>query len=221
MACFWPGAAGERLCAPVGFILLLIAAACSAGHAVPEGSGEVQGASGELTVHRGRFEDRFLLTGQLVAVNADNLVVPRIPSWQTTVRWLEVEGAVVKTGQKVVEFDTATFAQELSEKRVASAQARSDLEQSEADRAEQRADKTFAVAQKSIAVEKAKIAAATPVEFVRGKDYQDNQLALSRAETELAKAREDLAAFEASSTSVSRWKNLSASSKPRVRPWTG
>jgi multidrug resistance efflux pump len=180
-------------------ILLFMAAACSAGHAVPEGSGGDPGAPGELTVHRGRFEDRFLLTGQLVAVNADNLVVPRIPSWQTTVRWLEVEGAVVKTGQKVVEFDTATFAQELTEKRVAAAQARSDLDQSEADRAAQRAEKTFAVAQKSIAVEKAKIAAATPAEFVRGKDYQDNQLALSRAETELAKAREDLAAFEASS----------------------
>jgi multidrug resistance efflux pump len=176
-----------------------MAAACSAGHAVPEGSGGDPGVPGELTVHRGRFEDRFLLTGQLVAVNADNLVVPRIPSWQTTVRWLEVEGAVVKTGQKVVEFDTATFAQELSEKRVASAQARSDLDQSEADRAAQRAEKTFAVAQKSIAVEKAKIAAATPAEFVRGKDYQDNQLALSRAETELEKAREDLAAFEGSS----------------------
>lgn len=185
--------------APVGAILLFMAAACSAGRADPPGIGPSRAEPGELAVHRGRFEDRFLLTGQLVAVNADNLVVPRIPSWQTTVRWLEDEGAVVKRGQRVVEFDTATFAQDLSEKRLASDQAQSDLDQSEADRAGQRAEKDFAVAQKSIAVEKAKIAAATPPEFVRGKEYQDNQIALSRAVTELEKAREDFSAFEASS----------------------
>jgi multidrug resistance efflux pump len=199
MARFGRGGAGERLFAPAGSILLFMTAACSAGHAGPAGAGSAQGQPRELTVHRGRFEPRFLLTGQLVAVNADNLVVPRIPSWQTTIRWLEAEGAVVKKGQRVVEFDTATFAQNFGEKRLASEQARSDLAQSEADRAGQRAEKLFAVAQKSIAVEKAKIAAATPVEFVRGKDYQDNQLALSRATTDLEKAREDLAVFEASS----------------------
>jgi multidrug resistance efflux pump len=166
-------------------------------------------------VHRGRFEDRFLLTGQLVAVNADNLVVPRIPSWQTTVRWIEAEGAIVKKGQRVVEFDTATFAQDLGEKGLAAAQARSDLDQAEADRAGQRADKSFSVDQKSIAVEKAKIAAATPAEFVRGKDYQDNQLALSRAQTELEKAREDLAAFEASSAETVLQKRIALEKSAR------
>jgi multidrug resistance efflux pump len=214
MARFGRRGAGERPLAPVGSILLL-AVACSAGHAGPEGSAGAQREPGALAVHHGRFEDRFLLTGQLVAVNADNLVVPRIPSWQTTVRWLEAEGAIVKKGQKVVEFDTATFAQELSEKRLAFAQARSDLEQSEADRVSQRADKTFAVSQKSIAVEKAKIAAATPAEFVRGKDYQNNQLALARAETDLAKAREDLAAFEASSTETVLQKRIALEKSQR------
>jgi HlyD family secretion protein len=199
MARICRGGAGQRLLAPVGSVLVFLVASCSAGHAGPERAGRAQGDPGELTVHRGRFEDRFLLTGQLVAVNADNLVVPRIPSWQTTVRWIEAEGAIVKKGQRVVEFDTATFAQDLGEKGLAAAQARSDLDQAEADRAGQRADKSFSVDQKSIAVEKAKIAAATPAEFVRGKDYQDNQLALSRAQTELEKAREDLIAFEASS----------------------
>lgn len=208
MARFCREGAGERLFAPVGSILLLTAAACSAGHAGSSGAGPHPGEPRELTVHRGRFEDRFLLTGQLVAVNADNLVVPRIPSWQTTVRWLETEGAVVARGQKVVEFDTATFAQELSEKRLAAGQARSGLDQSEADRAGQRAEKSFAVAQKSIAVDKATIAASTPPEFVRGKEYQDNQLALSRAVTELEKAREDLAAFEASSAETVNQKRI-------------
>jgi multidrug resistance efflux pump len=162
----------------------------------------------DLSVRRGRFEDRFLLTGQLVAVSADNLFVPRIPSWQTTIRWIEDEGAVVKAGQKLVEFDTAAFAQDYGEKQLAFDQAQSDLTQSEADRASQRAEKDFLVAQRAVAVEKAKIAAEIPAEFIRGKEFQDNQLALQRATTELAKAREDLTAFDASSAETVRQKHI-------------
>lgn len=193
---------------PFGFLLLFFVTACSAGRANVADGGQPPPEPRELTVHRGRFEDRFLLTGQLVAINADNLVVPRIPSWQTTIRWLEAEGGVVKAGQKVVEFDTAAFAQDFGEKRLAWDQARSDLDQSEADRAGTRAEKEWSVAQKTIAVEKAKITAATPQEFVRGKDYQDAQLALARATTELDKAREDLSAFEASSEETFHQKTI-------------
>ncbi len=193
---------------PVLALILLTAAACSAGHADLAGTAPPRPEPGELEVHRGRFEDRFLLTGQLIAVNADNLVVPRIPSWQTTIRWLEAEGAVVKSGQRVVEFDTASFAQDFGVKRLAWEQAQSDLEQSEADRVGQRAEKEWDVDQKTIAVEKAKIAAGIPPEFVRGKDYQDNQLALARATTELDKAKEALSAFEESSAETVRQKTI-------------
>jgi len=207
MARFCCGRARVNPLAPVAALLVLAAAACSAGHANLAEAGPTQERH-DLTVSRGRFEDRFLLTGQLIAVNADNLVVPRIPSWQTTIRWLEAEGALVKAGQKVVEFDTGSFAQDLGEKRLAWEQAQSDLEQSDADRASQRAEKEWYVAQKSIVVEKAKIVASTPPEFVRGKDYQDNQLALARATTDLDKAGEDLSAFEASSAETVRQKTI-------------
>jgi len=200
MARFGSPTALARALTTLGALLLLVASACSSGHANPKGAAPAPPEPGDLTVHRGRFEDRFLLTGQLIAVNADYLVVPRIPSWQTTIRWLEAEGAVVTSGQRVVEFDTAAFAQDLGEKRLAWEQAQSDLDQAEADRVGQRAERDWEVAQKSILVEKAKLTAATPQEFLRGKDYQDNQLALARANTELDKAREALAAFEESST---------------------
>jgi multidrug resistance efflux pump len=199
----------------VASLLVLVTAACSSGRANLAETTSPAPESRDLTVRRGRFENRFLLTGQLIAVNADNLVVPRIPSWQTTIRWLEAEGAVVKAGQRVVEFDTASFAQDLGEKRLAWEQALSDLEQSEADRAGQRAEKEWEVAQKSIAVEKAKIAAATPPEFVRGKEYLDNQLALARATTELDKAGEDLSAFEASSAETVRQKTIAVEKSRR------
>lgn len=174
-------------------------AACSSGRAEPQPSGSSPVTPRDLTVHRGTFEDRFLLTGQLIAFNADSLFVPRLPSWQTTIRWLEAEGAVVKAGQKLVEFDTAAFAQDFNEKKSALDQAGSDLEQAEADRESQRAEKHWLVTQRTIAVEKVKLAASIPAEFLRGKEYQEHQLALTRATSELDKAGEELAAHETSS----------------------
>jgi len=196
-------------------VLLLAGAACSTGRAELPGGSPGKASGHDLTVRRGLFEDRFLLTGQLVAVSADNLFVPRIPSWQTTIRWLEDEGAVVKAGQKLVEFDTAAFAQDYGEKHLAFDQAESDLEQSSADTVGLRTEKEFQVAQKTIAVEKAKIAAEIPAEFIRGKEYQDNQLALQRAKTELEKAREDLAAFETSSAETVRQKRITVEKTKR------
>ncbi len=194
---------------PVALMAVALLAACSTGRADPETALPRGGVGpGDLTVRRGKFESRFILTGQLVAVSSESLFVPRMPSWQTTIRWLEAEGAVVKQGQKLVEFDTASFAQDYGEKRLAWDQAESDLEQAEADRTGQKAEKEFQVAQKTIAVEKAKIAAAIPAEFVRGKDYQENQLALSRASTELAKAQQDLDSHEESSAELVRQKQI-------------
>lgn len=186
----------------------LLAGGCSAGRADVPRAGASAPAPRELTVHRGRFDDRFLLTGQLAAVHADHLVVPRIPNWETTIRWIEDEGTVVKAGQRVVEFDTSAFAQDLGEKRLAWEQADADLAQAESDREAGKADTEFAVAQKTIAVEKARIDAAIPAEFLRGKDWQDNQLALSRAENELAKAKEDDASKGASSAETVHQKEI-------------
>jgi len=182
-----------------------LAAGCSAGHADLAGRAA---PPGDLRVRRGRFDDRFLLTGQLAAVHADQLVVPRIPSWETTIRWMEEEGTVVKAGQRVVEFDTAAFATDLGEKRLAWDQADADLERAQADQDGALADAEFQVAQKTIAAEKARIAAEIPEEFLRGKDWQENQMALERARTDLAKAGEDLQAKKVSSAETIHQKKI-------------
>ena len=172
--------------------------ACSSGGAAPpETSGAGPGA--DLTVRRGRFTGRFLLTGELEAVRADKLIVPRIPNWQTTIRWMEAEGAVVKAGQKLVEFDTSSFAADFSEKRLRVEVLDGELEQAESQRDANDNDKSFQVEQRRIALDKAKVTAEIPAEFLRGKEWQDNQLALRRAEIELDKAREDLQSSHASS----------------------
>lgn len=192
----------------------VVPSGCSAGHAGLEPVAGDRPAV-DMKVRRGRFESRFLMTGELEAASADNLAVPRIPTWQTTIRWLESEGKEVKAGDRLVEFDTAAFASDFSEKVLQRDQAQSDLEQAEADGAGQRADKEFQVAQKTIAVQKAGIAAAIPAEFLRGKEWQDNQLALERAKTELEKAEEDLTAQKSAAEETIRQKRIASEKAQR------
>ncbi|HJQ98502.1 MAG TPA: hypothetical protein VJ826_09315, partial [Candidatus Polarisedimenticolaceae bacterium] len=178
-------------------LALGIVPACSSGQATPPAAPGGAAAS-DLTVRRGSFAGRFLLTGELEAVRADKLTVPRIPNWQTTIRWMEAEGAVVKAGQKLIEFDTSSFAADFKEKQLRVEILNGDLEQAEAQRDASENEKTFQVEQRRIALDKAKVNAEVPAEFLRGKEYQENQLARRRAEIELDKAREDLEASRSS-----------------------
>jgi multidrug resistance efflux pump len=172
-------------------VLMAWTVACSSGGAAPpSGPAEVPGT--DLVVRRGVFNGRFLLTGELEAVRSDKLIVPRIPNWQTTIRWMEAEGALVKAGQHVVELDTSSFAADFKEKQLNVDVLGGELEQAAAERDANRNEKDFQVAQRRVALEKAKVNAEIPAEFLRGQEWQDNQMAMRRAETALEKAQEDL-----------------------------
>src|SRR5262245_19894445 len=93
------------------------------------------------TVRRGEFRERVLLTGELQAVHSTDLSVPRMPTWQTALRWLENDGAKVVAGQKLAELDNASFVSTLEDRRLQSVQAASDLEQKEAEVAAQLEEK--------------------------------------------------------------------------------
>jgi len=173
---------------------LLVAPACTGSRADRPASSMAR----DLVVRRGVFVDRFLATGELEAVRATELIVPRMPSWETSIRWLEADGASVEAGQRVVDFDDAAFGRDLEEKRLARDQASSDLEQKEAEIAATLADKEFQVTQRAIALEKARNEAAVPAELLPARTWQERQLALSRAEIEHAKALEELEATRTS-----------------------
>ncbi|HEX6853208.1 MAG TPA: HlyD family efflux transporter periplasmic adaptor subunit [Candidatus Polarisedimenticolaceae bacterium] len=165
--------------------LALLAPACSGSRA-----DRTSDPVGDLEVHRGPFVETVLLTGALEAERSADLGVPRIPGG-TSIRWLEADGARVKAGQKVVEFDGASFGRDLEEKKVQRRQAESDLEQRIAEVAARNADKAFAVEQRRLALEKAKSEAEVPAELLAARQWQERQLALERAKVEYAKALED------------------------------
>ena len=70
----------------------------------------------ELTVARGEIVERVLLTGQLRAANSVDLIVPKTDQWNLTIRWMAEDGASVKAGDKVLEFDNSAFTNGLQQK---------------------------------------------------------------------------------------------------------
>jgi multidrug resistance efflux pump len=150
------------------------------------------GAAGGLTVRRGSLHPRLLLTGELKASHAVQLLTPATPSFEVQVTWLGEDGAPVVAGQPVVQFDNSNFAAQIEEKQSAVTSAEAELARLESDGRAQLADKGFAVDEKKRDLEKARIEAAVPPELLPAHDFQDRQLKLRAAQAEESKASEDL-----------------------------
>jgi multidrug resistance efflux pump len=162
-------------------------AGCSGAGARAESSREAG-----LTAHRGPFRQRLILSGELAAERGEALNVPRTNSFQLTIRWLAPDGVPVKAGDPVVAFDNSQFASDLEEKRLSATQAGSDLATAKADVKTSDAERRFNVEKARSDLEKARLDAAIPKDLLSLRDYQERQLALKRAETDLAKAEEVL-----------------------------
>lgn len=177
----------------LGAILFAVLSGCSDEGAHAAAQGDAAGGTGEaLVVHRGTLRQRQLLSGELEAERGEPLSVPRTNQFQLQIRWLAEDGTAVQAGDRVVEFDNSQFASDLEEKRLSASDAGSELQRTTAESKTGTADKRFAVEKARSEAEKARIAAAVPKDLLALREYQDRQLALKRAETELAKAQEDL-----------------------------
>lgn len=172
----------------------LLLLACLAPLAGCSGTGARAESSREagLTAHRGVFRQRLILSGELAAERGDSLNVPRTNAFQLTIRWLAPDGVPVKAGDPVVAFDNSQFSSDLEEKRLSASQAGSDLATAQADVKTGAAERRFNVEKARADLEKAKLDAAIPKDLLALREYQERQLALKRAETELAKAEEVL-----------------------------
>jgi multidrug resistance efflux pump len=145
-----------------------------------------------LVSHTATFRRTLLLTGELEAVDSVKLTVPRTPVWRLPIRWLAEDGVQVVQGQRVLELDNTQFTGELAQKRLARLSAYNDLARKEADIAGTIADKEFALETARIVLEKARIQAAIPESLRPKREFQEDQLALARAEFEHEKAGKDL-----------------------------
>ncbi len=145
-----------------------------------------------LVVHRGDFTETLLLTGELVADQGFEVAVPKTPSYQVQVRWLIEDGSEVKVGDRLVELDNSSFANNLEERRLTLSQTRNQIAQRKAQLKVEEADRRYALAGKRADLAKARDQAEIPAQLLPRREVVENQLALRRAELELEKATDDL-----------------------------
>jgi HlyD family secretion protein len=163
------------------FAAALLVAGCFSGY-------RSESDSKSLRVRRGTFASDVVITGELRAARGEELAVPHLPQWQTTIKWIAPDGAETKKGDRIVELDNSTFSTNLDAKRQAVAQAQQQLQQKEAEWKADTLDKQLDVERKRADYDKTKLDAAVPKEIISSRDYNDRQIKFKRAEVELAKA---------------------------------
>lgn len=177
----------------------LLATALLGGSACQRSSVEV--SANDLVVRRGTFENRVLMTGELVARQADDLTVPRSPSWQVQLRWLIDDGSAVEAGAPIATLDSSSFASDLEDRRLKAAESARRIERLAAEGAAAEAEKSFAVDEKRTALEKARARAEVPADLLPPSEIEERKTALVEAQAALTKAEADLVAQKVASRS--------------------
>jgi multidrug resistance efflux pump len=149
--------------------------------------------AGELRVRRGDFASDLLLSGELEAARGETLVVPPLPSWQTAIKWIAEDGALLKGGEPAVELDNTALTADLETKRQALTQALQELQQREAEWSADLEQKQLDAQKRKSELEKAELDALTPKDLLATKVYEEKQTALRRTTVEHQKAVDLLA----------------------------
>ncbi len=173
--------------------LVLLALACAC-HRAPAKHAAAAEATQLAKVTRGPLIDRVLVTGELRAASAVELVVPRTLTWMLAIRWMAEDGAEVKAGDRVLSFDNSAVTADLETKRLALLEAQMTLRSAIDLSAMDTQTKENELAQHQVALDKAKVLATVPGDLLAKRDYQERQLEQKRAEVAVKKAKEDLAA---------------------------
>lgn len=169
--------------------LLAVAVAVAGGCGV--GTAEDGRSAGEqLGTRRGDLERRLLLTGELEAADSLKIGIPRTRQFRVQITWLAADGAEVRAGDRVVEFDSSAFTTNLDEQRTAELRAERALEKITAEVEAAGVQAEMEVARRQLELDKARLDATVPEHILSRRDFQDRQLALTRAQNGYDKAIE-------------------------------
>lgn len=139
---------------------------------------------------------RLTLSGSLRAQEAERFSVPLTNNWRLQLTWLAEEGSAIEIGDPIARFDEAGIADQLA---TAEEQLAEQLQQKVLGEGEgklQRLQHELELRRAEIELRKATIDADVPDDVLEGKDYQERQLELARAEKRLADARVALETHE-------------------------
>ncbi len=149
-----------------------------------------EGSLGSLSAERGELVEEWVLTGELAAEAAVELVAPDVPVRPLEIRWIAEDGLEVRRGDRLVEFDNSSLVADLEDRRTRVEEAVNQLAQAQAEAAVALAEAQLQLASAEATQQKAVLEAQVPRDLVPALEYGDKQLALRRAELELEKARE-------------------------------
>lgn len=151
-------------------------------------------AADDLRVVRGQLVRRHLLTGELEAVTAAGVKVPRTHEYRLQIQRLVDDGATVSRGEVIVEFDNSAFTANLDQQRTAVQRARRSLLQARAAGDARLREAEAAAERARITLAKAELDASVPPSVRSRYEHRTFELARTRAEAERAKTAADLQA---------------------------
>jgi HlyD family secretion protein len=163
-------------------VAMLALTGCGDGHQSPP-----------LRVSTGTFRQTITLTGELEARRGVAVSVPRLPSWESSIKWMVEDGTFVRAGDRVVELDAGQMPAQLETMRQTETQAVQELQQRNAEWAADLEQKQLELDKKLAELEKARTQSEVPKEILAPREYEQRQLALQKATAEVEKARDLLA----------------------------
>lgn len=176
----------------IHFLLAVLVAACGRHPLRPASDGGVKPTA--LATHEGAFERRLLLTGEIDAVSAADLRVPRVPMGRVTVRWLVSDGALVQAGDKLAELDNANFVAQVRERALTVSQSETELKRQQWQNELEEGDRALEVQRQRTALRRAELDADVPPGILPRRDFLVKQLAVRKAKADLEKAENTLSA---------------------------
>lgn len=133
-------------------------------------------------IHRGEIAKELVIDGELRAVNSRTIFATS--SDEAKIVYLALEGSIVKAGDKVAELDNSSVVNRIKDLSERLASAQSEIVQTQSSQESALKDLDVELSRLWLAFEQAKIKARVPLNISARREYQENQLALSKAKAE-------------------------------------
>ncbi len=143
----------------------------------------------EYRVKTGDFSQTVVLTGNLQAREAEQLLVPVTDAWQIQIKWMAKEGDYVKAGDPVVRFDTSTVTADIENMELNLRDKKEQKKQKSADYANQKLELELKEKQVEVSYRERELDASIPKGIIPDQKYEQNQLELKKSAEALKQAQ--------------------------------
>jgi HlyD family secretion protein len=173
------------------------AASSASGNPLPTPAATASAKPKSYTVGRAQVVKELILTGELKAAHSVSFSAPDIQSsFSNMITFLAREGAQIKKGERIVEFDDSSLLSNKSEAERTLDEANLKIEKTIVDQESQRCDLLNSLSQAESQVAQDALYAKISKDLLSANDYQKYQLNLQQSKLSLQKAQEQMDNFK-------------------------